>query len=164
MRVQAEHTFKKVIQGAFNYSYVKVDVQPSSERSKVLDAIQNDCLDRDNGEVDSISHPSWIRAAIDGALRGLEDFPFLYQKFSSTANIPKPENLNFKVLITKVVGTEADTTSYALIEASAAATRSALQQLITQGNLGVNSTLTGDNLSKLIEENPVVNSDTNPKR
>jgi hypothetical protein len=70
MRVQAEHTFKKVILGAFNYSYVKVDVQPSSEKSIVLDAIQKDCLDRDNGEVDSKSHPSWIQAAIDGAWKG----------------------------------------------------------------------------------------------
>jgi hypothetical protein len=127
----AEYTYRKAINGAYNFAHVEVQVQSTLNMSIVIDQTGKRVVDFDNGEVNGKTHPDWLKAVKSGVLKTLGKLKraYLNQERPARFFTARPKYHGFVVSIVKVVGIETDTTYVALEKAAEAATIQAVQKL-----------------------------------
>ncbi|ELS30440.1 MULTISPECIES: hypothetical protein [Pseudanabaena] len=109
-----EYKLAKVKNGVGYFAYVFVVVEPSLTGETVIDEIGQQ-VDREKGEVNSRTHNDWINAAIDGVYQTLDHLKSLT---SSDCYLVK---------VSKVIGTEVDTTEDSVKVAASIATWRAIK-------------------------------------
>jgi hypothetical protein len=107
-----QYKLARVNQGIGYFACVHVQVEPSPSNYQVLDAIET--IDKSQCEVNSKTHPHWVYLATLGVEEAIEE---LKHNDIST---------NYIVKITKLVGTEIDTTDDSITTAAAIATWNAI--------------------------------------
>jgi hypothetical protein len=129
MSTYSSYTYQRVINGEYNFAHVEVEVQSVLGGSQVDDATRDKQLDRENGEVNSVSHPIWVRTAMRGAAGALTSTESAFMKiFQAIKNAQRLSGkVGLRVSIEKVIGIETDTTELALRNAAALATLHALK-------------------------------------
>lgn len=109
-----EYKLAKVKNGVGYFAYVFVVVEPSLTGEKVINEIGQQ-VDREKGEVNSRTHNDWINAAIDGVYQTLDHLKSLTSSDS------------YLVKVSKVIGTEVDTTEDSVKVAASIATWRAIK-------------------------------------
>jgi hypothetical protein len=107
-----QYKLARVNQGIGYFACVHVQVEQSSSKYQVIDAIET--IDKNQCEVNSETHPHWVYLAILGAEEAIEKLKY------------NDKPTNYIVKITKLVGTEIDTTDDCIITAAAIATWNAI--------------------------------------
>ncbi|WP_055073656.1 hypothetical protein [Pseudanabaena sp. 'Roaring Creek'] len=109
-----EYKLAKVKNGVGYFAYVFVVVEPSLTGENLIDHIGQQ-VDREKGEVNSRTHNDWISAAIDGVYQTLDHLKSLTSSDS------------YLVKVSKVIGTEVDTTEDSVKVAASIATWRAIK-------------------------------------